>query len=228
MKMTAPACNRCGGVFVCVNCEQLLRKQLATMSEVDQMVNAGESPGVHRIINESLYETKFATGPRGGALINFGRGIILESFVPYVEEKTGETYPFMPLPLTGRDIIHDIGRKKDISRWELDACERGTCRCDSRPSGWRLNRPIVRAMLGVTDAFLNDHGRQLPGVIGGSWALVFSTPAFMKECYFNAEFIIPTRAASRTARADREIARSLAACKHAHAAPTRRRHHRRC
>ncbi len=74
-------------------------------------------------------------------------------------------------------------------------------------------------MLGVTDAFLNDHGRQLPGLIGGSWALAFDTLTFMKECYFNTEFVVPTRAASRAARADREVTRS---CKHTHVTPTAR------
>ena len=128
----------------------------------------------------------------------------MECYLPY-KEPDGFTLPFMPLPLDG-SIIHDIARKKEVAPWELEACERGHCRCNSRPTGWRLVRPIVRAMLSVTDSWLNDHGRQLPGLVGSSWALAYDTRTFMERVYF-ANFVLPKREESREARAHRARSR---------------------
>src|ERR1051326_1746677 len=201
----APPCDRCGGRHACTFCGRLLRTQLAAMSEVDHLIlDAGGNLGVHRFFDaakaQDFYTSRFEVGERGGAMIDFGNAIVLECFVPYLHEETGDTLPFMPLPLTGREIIHDIGRKRAVTRREREACEGGVCHCDSRPTGWRLTRPIVRALLGVTDSWINDHGRQLPGLISGSWELTYHTPTFMAEGYFNPEFVIPSRAASRAAR----------------------------
>ena len=52
-----------------------------------------------------------------------------------------------------------IGRKRAVTRREKSVCEKDVCRCDRRPTGWRFTRPIVRALLGVTDSGINDHGR---------------------------------------------------------------------
>jgi hypothetical protein len=173
------------------------------------MMNAGESSGVHRFFDEkkaqALYATHFPTGERGGAIIDFGNAIALECYMPY-EEPNGLVLPFMPMPLRGA-IVHDIGRRKQVAPRELEACERGRCRCKSRPTGWRLTRPIVRALLSVTDSWLNDHGRQLAGLIGGSWALAYDTRMFMQEVYF-ADFLLPTREESREARACRTRSRA--------------------
>jgi hypothetical protein len=183
------------------------------MHEVDHIVlGIGGSTAAPRFFDTSkaqaFYASYFEVGDRGGAMIDFGNAIVLECYVPYLHEVTGDNLPFMPLPLTGRDIIHDIGRKRAVTRREREACERGVCRCTSRPTGWRLTRPILRAMLGVTDSWINDHGRQLPGLISGSWELTYDTPTFMAECYFNPEFIVLSRAASRAARSARQRSRS--------------------
>ena len=216
--MAAPACTSCCGVFVCANCERPLRKQLAEMHEVDHlMMTAGVSSGGHRSFDESklqaLYTTTFPTGRRGGALIEFGNAIVLECFLPYKEP--GLVLPFVPYPFDGRDVVHDIGRKREVTVSELDACALGRCRCDSRPTGWRLTRPIVRALLDVTDSWLNDHGRLLPGLIGSSWALAYDTRTFMEQVYF-ANFLLPKRDESRELRAERTRSRASAAWSHRH------------
>lgn len=126
----------------------------------------------------------------------------------------------LPLPLNG-EIIHDIGRKKEVAPWELEACERGSCRCKGRPTGWRLNRAIMRAILNVTDSFLNDRGRLLPGVLS-AWSLEWDTLTFMRDGFFNPNFVLPKREESREARADRTRSRS-AGWKHTHPEHARRR-----
>lgn len=227
MPIAAPSCTACGGVFACVNCERSLRRQLHTMHEVDQLVmHGGGTSVVHPFFDamtaRRLYETRFPTGPRGGALISFGNAITLECFLPY-EEPDGTVWPLMPMPLTGREIIHDIGRKKAVMPWELDACLRGACRCSARPRGWLLTRPIVRALLGgITDSWLNDHGRQLPGHIGTLWGLAYTTLVFMQQCYFNPAFVLPTRAEDREARAHRARLRGATRWKHTHPGHSRR------
>ena len=218
-KMAAPACTVCGGVFACTNCERSLRRQFAEMHEVDHlMMKAGGVSGVHRYFDETklqaLYASTFPIGPRGGALIDFGNAIVLECHLPY-KEPSGLILPFVPLPFTGRDIVHDIGRKKEVTRRELENCEHGYCQCTNRPTGWQLTRPIVRAMLNVTDSFLNDRGRCLPGALSG-WSLAWDTLTFMKDCYFNPAFVLPKRDEGREARADRARSRSSGGWKHLH------------
>jgi hypothetical protein len=196
------------------NCGRSLRTQLAAMSEIDHLaLGAGDLSGTEGYFDATtarmLYASEFPIGPRGGAMIDFGRAIVLECLAPYTIEKTGRTIPFMPLPLNGRTVIHDIGRTNAAKDWNVDACLRGTCRCTDRPSGWRLTKPIIRAMLNCTDAFLHERGRQLPGLISTSWELAYHAPIFMTECYFNPSFLLPTRAASRAARARRTSRRSI-------------------
>lgn len=227
MNVVAPPCSCCGGIFVCAGCERTLRKQLAMRDGDSTGMDAGASRGVHSSYGEAttnlIYASRFPVGERGGALIDFGRAIVLECFAPYVNDTSGETIPFCPMPFHGDRVIHDIGRMKDIHPTHLENCQSGMCRCDSRPSGWLLTRPIIRALLGCTDSYLNDHGRQLPGLIGGSWQLAWDTVTFMTQCYFNSEFVTPTRAASRAARADRSRTRSAAGCGHEHPTPGSRR-----
>jgi|GEM_PF-3292530 len=222
----APSCGACGGVFVCVNCQRTLRKQLATMHEVEHvMMNAGDSSGVHRFFDaakaQALYASRFPIGPRGGAMIDFGRAVVLECFVPYRDDFV--TLPFLPMSFCGTTLLHNAGCKKDIDPREIERCKIGLCRCDMYPTGWVLPRPVIRALLNVTDFFLNDHGRQLPGLVGGSWALLYDTVSFMRQCYFNAAFLLPTRAESREARAHRTRSRSSVGWTHAHPEHTRRR-----
>jgi hypothetical protein len=62
------------------------------------------------------------------------------------------------------------------------------------PTGWVLPRPAVRALLGTTDSFLNDHGRHLPGLVGGSWVLQywpFPAATFWRKVHFHAT--VPTK-----------------------------------
>jgi len=202
-----PRC-KCGSPFRCVGCDALLRRAMAEevvshptndrpLSDIQTYLRALKSG--------TPYEPTFPHGPRGGAVIDLGRAITLECFLPYEEPASGALYPFMPMPLIG-DVVHDIGRTKDVPQWELDACKYGVCRCDDRPTGWKLTRPILRALLGVTDSYLHEHGRQLPGVMT-CWCLCVNTPEFMKEAFFNPEFVFPTRAASRAARASRQAGR---------------------
>src|SRR6185503_16789452 len=103
---------------------------------------------------EALYASRLPVGPRGGAMIDFGRAVVLECFAPFRDE-TGEL-PFVPMPFDGATLLHDIGRKKNLDPWEVESCTRGVCRCDDYPSGWVLPRAAVRAVLGITDSFLND------------------------------------------------------------------------
>jgi hypothetical protein len=69
---------------------------------------------------------------------------------------------------------------------------------------------------------MHEHGRQLPGLIGGSWALAYDTRTFMEQAYFSADFVLPKREESREARAERARSRS-AGWKHAHPEHARRR-----
>jgi hypothetical protein len=196
------------------------------MHEVDHlMMTAGGSSGRHHTFfdeakAQTLYATTFPIGPRGGALIPVGNAVTLECWLPY-KEPSGFTLPFVPMPFTGREIVHDIGRKKAVAPWQLEACEVGSCRCTSRPTGWRLTRPVVRALLGVTDHALNDWGRLLPGALPG-WGLAWDTLGFMAGAYFNPQFILPKREESRKVRAQRTQSRS-AGWKHTHPEHIRRR-----
>jgi len=227
--MAAPACTVCGGIFACTNCERSLRKQFSEMHEVDHlMMNAGGSSGVHHYFDEAkmqaLYTTSFRVGPRGGAMIDFGRAVELECFAPYSDD--AGMLPFAPMPFDGSTLLHDIGRKKDIDPYEIERCKTGRCRCDTYTTGWVLPRAAIRALLNVTDFYINDHGRQLPGLIGGSWALLYDTVSFMRQCYFNAAFALPKREESREARAHRARSRASVGWTRVHPAHARRRRRR--
>jgi len=219
MTTTAPPCGKCGGRFACTNCERTLRTQLAAMRDEDHlMMSAGGFSGVHPFFDEAkvqaLYATSFPIGPRRGAMIDLGNAVVVESWLPY-REPSGLVLPFVPMPFTGREIVHDIGRKQTVERWELEACERRQCRCASRPTGWLITRPIVRALLAVTDHALNDWGRVLPGALP-VWGLAWDTLTFMRHCYFNPQFVLPKRDESREARAARARSRSSVGWKHPH------------
>jgi hypothetical protein len=194
------------------------------MHELDQLVmTSGVSSGTPSFFEEAIRRGRFArafpVGARGGALIDFGNAITLECYVPFEQGKL--RLRFLPMPLDG-GVVHDIGRKRRIQPAVIDRCLNGSCRCKRAPTGWRLTRPIVRAMLGVTDSWLNDHGRQLPGLINTSWALAYDTLTFMQEVYFG-DFLLPKRDNGREARADRAQSRSSAGWKHSHPEHARRR-----
>ena len=74
------------------------------------------------------------------------------------------------------------------------------------PIASELTRPMLRAILGVSDAFLNEHGGDLPGRLP-CWCLCVSTLPFMRDCYFDPEFLFPTRTAARAARRERHFCR---------------------
>jgi hypothetical protein len=147
---------------------------------------------------QTPYVVTFAIGPRGGAMIDFGDLITLECFLPYEDEKSGKILPFVPMPLNG-ERVHDVLRS------DRERCMTGECDCDA-PVGWQLTRPIVRTVLGVGDAVLNEHSAELPGRLPG-WRLRVDTLTFMRECYFNPEFAFATREAGREARRERHALR---------------------
>lgn len=210
MTMAAPSCSQCGGMYSCRNCDQLLRKQLATMHELDELVmtNVGSLPDVRdylaAVAARSPYTMSFPTGEHGGALLDLGRAIIVECFVPYVIPNTRKILPFMPRPFDGRAVVHDL-RDTIVRPENVERCKTGRCNCDSKPTGWVLTRPILRAILNVSDPWLNDNGRLLPGVLP-MWNLTVSTPTFMEQI-FDPDFSLPTRAVSRSVRAARARAR---------------------
>jgi hypothetical protein len=204
--MNPPICANCTGIFVCGGCGKSLRSQLS--AERRQLEgNAGDgvpfrtSP-IHLV---SPYATTFKVGPRGGALVPLNAVLTIECFVPY-EEKTGQAWPLMPMPFLGTEIIHTAGGKPSTAAQEFLACKRHECACDLRPNGWVLPRAVARAILGVSDAFMAEFGRALPGCLP-TWELQFSTPEFMKQVVFDPTFAAPTRAKSRAARVAREIGR---------------------
>ena len=151
-------------------------------------------------------------------MIDLGNAIVLECFVSYPHEETGDTLPFVPLPLTGREIIHDIGRKRAVTRREREAAKAACVAATAdRPAGGsrvRLSAPCSASRIaGSTTTWLEFRietvGHQFPGLISGSWELTYPTLTFMAECYFNSEFVLPSRAASRAARSARENRRAL-------------------
>jgi hypothetical protein len=197
-----------GSIFACINCERTLRNQFATMHVVDLqhlVMNAGNFSGVHRFFDESklqaLYATTFPFGPSAGAMIDFGRAGVLECFLPYSRRRRNAAV--RSHALRRQDAPSRCWPQEGHRRAEIERCKAGMCRCDMYPAGWVLPRPAACALLGTTDSFLNDHGRQLPGLVGGSWALVYDTLSFMRQLYFNATFTLPKREESREARANR-------------------------
>ena len=209
MKLLAPSCSGCGGRFACIGCERTLRKQFATMSEDDYAaMRAGDGPGAHRFarpdILEGLYASRFPVGPNGGALIDLGRAVVLECLVEYVVPTTKKVLAYVPRPFDGTTVVHDL-RATTVRPEDVAACKAGRCDCDSRPTGWVLTRPILRAILSVSDHWLNEFGRLLPGTLP-LWELAVATPVFM-ESFFDPTFTLPTRAISRPIRAARARAR---------------------
>jgi hypothetical protein len=113
----------------------------------------------------------------------------------------------MPLLLTGRDIIHNIGRKRAVT-WRGEGGLRERCLSLQQPPDWLAAHASDRAPCSASWVNrINDHGRQLPRLISGLWELTYYTPTFMAKFYFNGEFILPSRAASRAARSVRQSSR---------------------
>jgi hypothetical protein len=188
--MSWPLCPECGGGFVCAQCDYPLRK--LRMFGDDPGDEGGSDPDHSSVLTSPFaFPTEFELGPRGGAIIDFGNLIRLECLLFFVDEETGSVLPWLPMPLDGQ-VIHDL------SRSDRAACGAATCACP-RPTGWRLTRPILRVLLGKSDAFLNEHGRQLPGRLP-CWCLCVDTVTFMRDAYFERDFQFPTRQASRAAR----------------------------
>ena len=196
----------CGSPYRCVGCDALLRGSGNHAPEPDMR----SLPDVQAYLRElkagSMYRTTFPIGKRNGAVLDLGDGNRLEAFLPYVDEESGDILPYMPMELDGVTIIHDPTRGKAAKPWQIEACRAGRCRCDETATGWKLTRPLIRGLLGVSNAFLAEHGRDLAGVLP-CWCLCVSTPVFMREVIFNNEFRFPTREAARAARAAREAAR---------------------
>lgn len=224
MKLLVPSCTSCGGRFACIGCERLLSRQFATMSEDDYAaMRVGGAPGAHRFarpdILDGLYASRFPVGPNGGALIDFGRAVVLECLFSYVVPTTKKVLAYVPRPFDGTTIVHDL-RATTVRPEDIAACKAGRCDCDSRPTGWVLTRPILRALLSVSDHWIREFGRLLPGALP-RWELAVATPVFM-ESFFDPTFRLPTRAISRPIRAARARARRQD-CGH----PPRRRRTRR-
>jgi hypothetical protein len=192
--MSAPRCPRCNGHFRCTDCDYLLSKP----PEVAKAnIPAGERAGSE--ISPAPFPTEWVLGPRGGAIIDFGNMIRLETWLFFADAETDSVLPWIPMPLDGQ-VIHDCGQSR------RERCEDGTCGCGA-PTGWRLTRPILRALLGKSDAFLNEHGRHLPGKLP-CWCLCVDTLTFMRDAYFDPDFRFPTRRESRAARSREPMARA--------------------
>lgn len=200
-----PDCD-CGGKWGCYECGSPLRRKYAPTI----ITNVWGSPDVRQYLeairDRAAYTPTFPTGDRGGALLDLGDGNRIEVFLPWQDEKTGDVLPYLPMPLDGRTIIHDPARNRAPRPSEIAVCRAGTCRCEDTATGWKLTRPLIRGLLGVSEAFLAEHGRDLPGV-QPCWCLCVSTPVFMREVIFDNTFRFPTREAARAARAARETAR---------------------
>lgn len=207
---------------MCGGCSRTLRSQLKSeRGQCDRGAGVAGTP-TSSIRPVSPYASAFERGPRGGALVPLNAVLRIESFLPYYEEATGEVWPWMPMPFLGTETIHIAGGKPSTAAQEFRACQRGECDCDLRPSGWLLPRAVARAVVGVSDAFLAEFGRGLPGCLP-TWELQFSTPEFMKQVVFDPTFTLPTRASSRAARGRREASRGRI-CKSPPLSRNRRRH----
>lgn len=202
MRIVHPGC----GVFTCTGCDQLLTESLAEALLGKRCADdlappalnqiGSQPPSVRRYLADVAERKEFLSGlergPRGGAMIDFGSLIVLECYLPFVREQSGDNLPLVPMELTG-ELVHDLAKSS------REACEAGLCDCDDRPEGWILTRPILRAMLGVTDSYLNEHSVELPGRLH-RWELTVSTLPFMRDFYFNPDFAFSTRKERRNAR----------------------------
>lgn len=200
-----PPCPRCGSGFVCSNCEYPLWKVKPTGCDTDVVSTAVQPMSeelrsyLQALRTRSPYVPSFSVGPRGGAMIDFGELIVLECFLPYEDEQSGEILPFLPMPLRG-ERVHDVLRSDPA------LCMRGECDCQA-PVGWEITRPIIRVMFGGrSDSFVNEHSAELPGRLPG-WRLRVDTLTFMRDCYFNPDFVFSTREAGREARRERHAHR---------------------
>lgn len=206
----------CGGVFICTVCERVLThgeaEKLSAKSRGEDVhepaINSAlrQPPAVRRylgdIARQQAFPSGFARGPRGGAMVDFGSLIVLECYLPFVDEERGDILPFVPMPLTGQ-LMHDVAKS------DRRLCEVRLCRCDDRPEGWYLTRPILRAMLGVTDSYLNEHSIELPGRLH-TWELRVSTLPFMRDFVFDREFTFSPRSLRRNACKAHHAKRALA------------------
>jgi hypothetical protein len=201
-----PDCD-CGGKWGCYACGTPLRRKYAPTAPI---TNVWGTPDVRQYLeairDRAAYTPMFPTGDRGGAMLDLGDGNHLEVFLPWQDDRTGDVLPYMPMPLDGCTIIHDPARGRVPKPWEIEACRAGMCACDETATGWKLTRPLIRGLLGVSDSFLADHAGELPGRLP-CWCVCVNTVEFVKEALFNPVFKFPTREASRAARAARETAR---------------------
>lgn len=215
-----PDCD-CGGTWGCYDCGNPLRRKLAPVTSIS---NAWGAPDVRQYLeairDRTPYATMLPTGPRGGALLDLSDGNNIEVFLPWQDDRTGDVLPYLPMPLDGRTIIHDPARGRAAKPWEIEACRAGRCQCDETATGWKLTRPLIRGVLGISEAFLAEHGRDLPGVLP-CWCLCVATPTFMRELVFDNTFRFPSREAARAARAEREKARRCRAPRPAGRWPSR-------
>lgn len=179
-----------------------------------ESLNVWGNPDVQQqlraMLDERQYAVSFPIGRRDGALIDLGDGNRIECFVPWENKREGVILPYVPMELDRQTIIHDPARARTPTPQQIEACRAGRCDCTETATGWKLTRPLIRGILGVSDPFLAEHGRDLPGV-QACWCLCVSTVPFMREVVFNPEFRFPTRKAARAARAAREEARRCGA-----------------
>ena len=174
----------CGGSLVCISCGALAGAEESAETRAIQ--------GLIKSWKRGAYTESFEVGPRDGAMIDFGNLIRLECFFPF--EGFGLSLPFLPMPLDD-EVIHDLERSSQ------EECLEDLCHCP-RLSGWFLNLPILRAVLGCTSAFLYDHSAELPGRLPGR-ALRVDTFTFFSQCYFDDDFVFSIREESRAKRSAR-------------------------
>jgi hypothetical protein len=195
----SPIRHSCGGTFTCSNCDAPFRESTAVRPVILAATGKRiDSPKVAQYLARmrelNPYVTSFPVGPRGGAMVDFGRGVTLECYLPFVSKEDGMVYPFLPLPLNGSPV-------HDRERSDPRVCANGTCRCE-RPEGLFLTRPILRALLGITDSYLNEHSRDLPGRLPPS-PLRVNTIAFITTIFGEENFRFPTREIARDERRER-------------------------
>lgn len=198
-----PDCD-CGGAWGCYECGTPLRRKYAPARHVNPWGSPEVQQYLAAIRERREYTQTFPVGARGGALVDLGGGNSLECFAPWEDKREGLLLPLMPMPLA--TLVHDPGHGKPPEAWMVEACEKGLCSCDSRPTGWKLTRPLIRAMLGVSDSVIAEHAGELPGRLP-CWCVCVNTVTFVTEVIFGEHFEFPVREVSRAARAARQAAR---------------------